>query len=260
MRRFMNLVALAATVIPVCGAQSLSYYTEVRGMVDSTLVEGRFFDDPDLKETAVTASTGNAVARAQIAPGINRVSAHFDSLNETSPAAMLMADAWTHWTDEVTISDPSLDGTIGYFTASLRVNGTAAFNLTGGYASQDEYNWAYLYGFWDSWIGTSTDGGGSFLVGGWFGSWYSDLDGSVYYIGDDLTQPLTEVQLEFVYGRPFLLRTNLEAYIDAQNDLLLPGTADATLDFSHTAYWNGISGFFDANGNAVNPSGYASRS
>ncbi len=258
-----RLILSTALIFALCAAarpQSLSYYTEVRGMVDATLIEQRFFDDPDLKETAVHEATGNAIARAQIAPGVNRVSSHFDSLDETNPAAMLIADAWTHWTDEVTISDPDLNGTVGTFTASLRVTGSEAFALTGGYASGDEFNWASVYGFWDSWIGTSTDGGGSFLVGGWFGSWYSNPDGSFDYFGDDLTQPLTEVTLEFIYGQPFLLRTNMEAYVDAQNLDLLAGTVDVTLDFSHTAYWNGITGFFDAAGNRVDPSGYSSRS
>ena len=75
-----------------------------------------------------------------------------------------------------------------HFTASLRVFGSASFNLTGGYASGDIYSYADVYGFWDAWIGTSTDGGGSFLVGGWFGDWYSDEFGDVWYTGDDRPQ------------------------------------------------------------------------
>ena len=47
---------------------------------------------------------------------------------------------------------------------------------------------------------------------------------------------------------------NLEAYFDAQNPDLAAGTVEGTLDFSHTAYWNGIGGFFDMNGNPVDPS------
>jgi hypothetical protein len=260
----MNRCALVILLAGLFGAlgqgQSLNYYIEVRGKVDGTLVEQRFYDDPNLKETSVSEPTGNAVARAQIAPGINKVSAHIDSLQSTDPAEILIADAWTHWTDEVTISDPNLNGTVGTFTASLRVSGSDAFSLAGGYASGDPFSYAYIYGFWDSWIGTSTDGGGSFLVGGWFGSYTSTEDGEVFYYGDDLNQPLTDVTLEFIYGQPFLLRTNMEAYIDAQNWELLDGTVEATLDFSHTAVWNGISAFYDANGNAVVPEGYSSRS
>ncbi|MBI5708153.1 MAG: hypothetical protein HZC36_14320 [Armatimonadetes bacterium] len=247
---------LLAALVAACsvGAQGLTYVTNVRAMVDEGYDEIYVENDPDLKEASVAGTTGNAVARARIAPGINSAYAHWDSLNSTSPAATLMADSWTHWTDTVVISDPNLDGTVGHFTASLRVFGNAAFNLTGGYASGDIYSDAYVYGFWDSWIGTSTDGGGSFLVGGWFGDWHSDEFGDVWYSGDELNQPLTEVQLEFIYGQPFLLRMNLEAYFDAQNSSLLEGTVEGTLDFSHTAYWNGMGGIFDAQGNRVNPS------
>lgn len=251
--RFFASVAAMALFATFAVSQSLSYTTIVRAMVDGTLVDQYFYDDPDLKETAVTESTGSAVARAQIAPGVNKVFAHFESTDASNPAYTLMADAQTYWTDEVTISDPELDGTVGTFTASLRVFGSDDFNLTGVYADDDIYTMADVYGFWDSWIGTSTDGGGSYLVGGWFGSWYSFDNGEVWYFGDELNQPMTEVTLEFIYGQPFLLRTNFEAYFDAENSELLEGTVEGTLDFSHSAYWDGISGFYDANGNAVNP-------
>ena len=232
----------------------LTYFTQVRSYVDETSQEITVFDNPELQTASVSTATGNSIARAQIAPGINHAFAHWDSLNAGSPSYMLIADAWTHWTDEVTISDPILNGTVGTFTASLRVFGSASFTLTGGYASGDIYQQAGIYGFWDSWIGTSTDGGGSCLVGGWFGDWHSNEYGDIWYTGDELNQPLTEVTLEFIYGQPFLLRMNLEAYFDAENPDLVAGTVDGTLDFSHTAYWNGIGGFFDINGNPVNPS------
>lgn len=251
--RFFASFAAMGLFATFAASQSLSYTTIVRAMVDGTLVDQYFFDDPELKETSVTESTGSAVARAQIAPGVNKVYAHFESTDALNPAYTLMADAQTYWTDEVTISDPGLDGTVGTFTASLRVFGTDSFNLTGVYADDNIDTMADVYGFWDSWIGTSTDGGGSYLVGGWFGSWYSYENGEIWYYGDELNQPLTEVTLEFIYGQPFLLRTNLEAYFDAENSELLEGTVEGTLDFSHSAYWDGISGFYDANGNAVNP-------
>lgn len=253
MKKCLLLLAALAATYPIC-AQGLTYVTNVRAMVDEGYDEVYVENDPDLKEASVSGSTGNSVARARIAPGINSAYAHWDSLDSASPSAMLMADSWTHWTDTVLISDPDLDGTVGHFTASLRVFGSASFSLTGGYASGDIYSDAYVYGFWDSWIGTSTDGGGSFLVGGWFGDWYSDEFGEVWYSGDELNQPMTEVELEFIYGQPFLLRMNLEAYFDAQNPSLLEGTVEGTLDFSHTAYWNGMGGIFDAQGNRVNPS------
>ncbi len=243
------LLAFAATA----PCQLLNYVTNVRSMVDEDYQEVYVENDPNLQEASVSNAAGNAVARARIAPGVNSTYAHWDSLDGLNPAGTLIADAWTHWTDTVLISDPELNGTVGHFTASLRVFGSASFNLTGGYASGDPYSDAGIYGFWDSWIGTSTDGGGSFLVGGWFGDWYSDYDGSVWYTGDELNQPMTEVELEFVYGQPFLLRMNLEAYIDAQNPNLLEGTVEGTLDFSHTAYWNGIGAIRDTNGNIVNP-------
>lgn len=241
-------------VFPVAHGQTLNYVTNVRAIVDGNVQEVYVENDPNWQEVSIADPTGSALARARIAPGVNSVYTHYDSMVAGSPAERLITDAWTHWTDTVTIADPELNGTIGYFTASLRVFGSASFDLTGAYASGDIYSEAYIYGFWDSWIGTSTDGGGSFLVGGWFGDWYSDENGDVWYSGDELNQPLTEVTLEFIYGQPFLLRMNMEAYTDAQNPNLVEGTVASTLDFSHTAYWNGIGGFFDANGNPTNPS------
>ena len=250
------------TLLMACGAlgfasfapcQTLNYVTNVRAIVDAENQEIYVENNPDLQEVIAAPSTGNSIARARIAPGINSAYVHWDSLNADNPSTMMIADAWTHWTDTVLISDPMLDGTVGTFSASLRVFGNDSFNLTGGYASGDPYSDTGIYGFWDSWIGTSTDGGGSFLVGGWFGDWYSDEFGNIEYYGDELNQPLTEVQLEFVYGQPFLLRMNLEAYFDAQNPNLLAGTVEGSLDFSHTAYWNGISAIQDSHGNVVNP-------
>jgi hypothetical protein len=222
-------------------------------MVDSDLQERYYTDDPGLKTLAVNDPTGSTLSQAQIAPGVNHVFAQYSSTDPNNPAWTLMANSQTYWTDVVVFDDPELNGTLGHFTASLRVFGSASFDLTGIYASGDPFSDAWVYGFWDSWIGTSTDGGGSFLVGGWFGDWVSDEFGNVWYSGDELNQPLTEVTLEFIYGQPFLLRMNMEAYVDAQNLNQSPGTAEATLDFSHTAYWNGISSITDASGRPRNP-------
>ncbi len=248
--RHLTLLSLLALSV-VASAQNLSYTTIVRGMVDGDLQERYYENDPELKTLEVVGSTGSSLSRARIAPGVNSVYASYSSLDPTNPAGMLMSDAQTYWTDTVLISDPDLDGTLGYFTANIRVFGAADFTMSGAYSEM--FSDAYLYGFWDSWIGTSTDGGGSFLVGGWFGDWYSDGEGNVIYTGDELNQETTEVTLEFIYGQPFLLRMNMEAYTHAENTSLLPGTVSAQLDFSHTAYWNGMGGIYDSNGVLQDP-------
>lgn len=228
-------------------------------MVDGDLRSRYEFDNPDLiVQDLSVPDQAEALASGQIGFGANKVYAHFDAYNPSNPTEIVMADARTQWIDEVTVDGGELNGTLGTFTASLSVNGSASFGLSGAYnmAGTD----AALYGFWDAWIGTSTDGGGSYLVGGWFGGWYTDGEGGVYYDGDDLTQPLTEVTLEFVYGQPFLLSANMEAYFDAQNSGLEPGTVNGTLDFSHSAYWDGIGEFRDASGNVVSINGMTSAS
>ena len=253
-------LALAALVIaPAALAQSLDYTTIVRSWVDWEADEHYVQNDPNLQTATMTTATGHSTASAQISPGVNHTFAHWESLDENTPAERLISDAQTYWTDTITIDDPELTGTLGTFTASLRVFGNASFELGGAYANGDFFSEADVYGFWDTWIGTSTDGGGSFLVGGWFGDWRSDEFGTVWYTGDDLNQEMTPVTLEFIYGQPFLLRTNLEAYMDADNPNMLAGTVQGTLDFSHTTYWNGIGGFYDANGNPTNPT-FASES
>lgn len=226
-------------------------------MVDSDQQALYEFDNPNLVSLRhEVPDKALALAEGQLAFGVNKVFAHFDAFNATDPTWTIMADARTQWIDQVTIDGGDLNGTIGTFTASLRVFGSDAFAFSGAYETPD----ADLYGFWDSWIGTSTDGGGSYLVGGWFGSWYSDGAGGVEYYGDELNQPLTEVTLEFIYGQPFLLSGNMEAYFHATNDSLLPGTVSGTLDFSHSAYWNGMGDFRDSNGNLVAIEGFSSRS
>lgn len=227
------------------------YQSTVGGMVDADFQEVTYLDDPNLHTLAVTGSTGSTLSSAQMGLGINKVYAHYESLDANNPASSLMADGRTQWGDLVTISDPNLDGTMGSFTASMRVFGTADINFDGRYLD-DPTGDANIYGFWNSWIGTSTDDGGSWLVQGWMGDWRAFGDGNLYYTGDDLNQAQTDVTLNFVYGQPFLLGGFLESYIDAQNPALGAATAASTLDFSHSAYWNGISGFFDANGNRVN--------
>lgn len=254
MRCFRVSLALSSLALAALGAaQTLSYTTIVRAWVDGVSDEHYIQNDPNPQTALVSGPTGTSTATAAIAPGVNHAYTHWDSLNASAPSWGLIADAQTYWTDTVLIEDPNLNGTLGTFTASLRVFGSADFSLTGVYANGDPFSDAWVYGFWDTWIGTSTDGGGSFLVGGWFGDWRSDEFGTVWYSGDELNQAMTPVTLEFIYGQPFLLRTNLEAYFDANNLNLLPGTVDGTLDFSHTTYWNGIGAFYDANGNPTNP-------
>ena len=160
-------------------------------LLDPRVIELDQFD-PELKTISHNVDgIGNATSTGQLGFGYNKVSATFDAYNFDNPAGRMMADARTFWKDEVLIDSPGLTGTVGTFTASLRIQGSANFNMDGGYATEDTY--ADLYGFWDSWIGTSTDNGASFLVGGWSGNWYSDHFGGTDYFGDDLTQPMTDV-------------------------------------------------------------------
>lgn len=234
----------------VSQAQLLNnFHTEVRVMIDSDLREQYAENNPDLVvQDIAVADVGEAHAQGQLDYGVNKVLAHFDAYNPDHPAEIMMADTLTQWIDEVTIDGGALNGTLGTFHASLRVSGSAHFSMTGAYSSPD----AGLYGFWNSWIGTRTDGGASYLVDGWFGNYYSDGAGGIDYLGDDLNQPMTDVTLEFIYGQPFLLSGMMESYFDAQNPELLSGTVSGTMDFSHSAYWNGMRDFRDSNGNLVN--------
>lgn len=253
------LAALASMACLFAQAQTFNHFiTDTSVMINSDFHETYEENNPSLiTQRLDVEGVGFAEASGQLDFGVNKVAASWSSPNANNPASNLMADARTQWIDEVTIDGGELNGTLGTFTASLRVFGNAAFDLSGAYAGEA---FADVYGFWDSWIGTSTDGGGSYLVGGWFGSWYSDNEGGMWYEGDELNQPETEVTLEFIYGEPFLLSGSMEAYIDAENFDGAPGTVSASLDFSHSAYWNGISGFYDANGNAVAIEGLSSQS
>jgi hypothetical protein len=256
----LRLSALLSFTLLVGAAHAqtfTNFMTEARVMVNEELRENYQENNPNLvTEQVAVGGVGSAYAQGQLTFGVNKVMATFDANNSANPAQTMMANARTQWIDEVVIDGGDLNGTLGTFTASLRVSGTADLAGTGAYATGD----ADLYGFWDSFIGTSTDGGGSYLVGGWYGSWYTDFEGSIYYEGDELNQPMTEVELEFIYGEPFLLSGMLEVYFDADNYDQLAGTISGTLDFSHSAYWDGMGNFRDANGSPVTINGLTSGS
>ena len=258
-----SLAVLAAMLLPLAAAPAAKAQDEGDGWFDYGVSVAVDDDSADaesyervgpLSRTVTLPGRAGASAVASLDFGVNKVYAHVESTDPQNPAGSLWAGAWSQWADEVTISEPMLNGTVGTLTATLRTQGSALGRLEGAY-NTDQVD---AYGGWKAWIGID-EGGGGFLVEGWMGEWYSSDEG-LYYEGDPLEATQADVTLEFIYGEPFRLGTFFEVYFSAENPDLEPGTIDVTLDLSQSAYWDGISALRDADGDLVTTATLTSQS
>jgi hypothetical protein len=69
-----------------------------------------------------------------------------------------------------------------------------------------------------------------------------------------------DVELEFIFGEPFVLGGFLEAGFFADNPSKVDGTIDGTTDLSNSATWQGISEIRDEQGRLVADPAVTSRS
>lgn len=227
------------------------------------LIEERFEFKPvgpiDLSVTAKGIATAACVA--DVGFGVNKARAvllSFDANNPMSGGVVLSA---ARWSDVVTISDAKLNGTQGSFNSTLRITGAGDLTMSSSWAESFD---VFLLARWLATVEVSPlEGIGDekniiFYEGDWVQDPFSGK--RLEYSGDPLNSAQQEGTFTFTYGEPFVLSGYLETFILLDNQELIPGTIDATIDLSNSAYWNGISAIRDSSGQLVNGANLSSES
>jgi hypothetical protein len=195
---------------------------------------------------------GTASGFADLNFGINKASARLQAPNANNPMEAGFAFAYATWGDVMTISHPKHNGEPGSFTATLRVNGNGSFSISPSW----EQGGVTLSALWQGAIGvTDMKGNGDPKNFASFeGGWIKDPlinNGQLHYEGAPLNALQDQATFTFVYGEPFVLVGALTTEMILDNFLIEPGTLDASIDLSNSAYWGGMSVIRDPFGNVV---------
>ncbi|MCP9472992.1 MAG: VPLPA-CTERM sorting domain-containing protein [Nitrospira sp.] len=206
-----------------------------------------------------------AEAHGQVQPGLIRF---FSSSTATAifeaPLAFghvlsaAQATVIAGWQDTFTINSESLNGTRGHLVAGFRVDGSFDWTvdpwaLTVANPVMDQYysSMLTLNSGVDS---ASTRGGQDHRIS------YPGVEqwGPAPGAGPERAPGLWTIELDFIFGSPLLLQIEGSAHTAAVA-FACPGGSpcslhtftNSTADFSHTAYWAGLLGVTDAQGNSV---------
>ena len=217
--------------------------------------------DPELvplDKTLTEPDAGSVHALSFVGFGVNRALTQLIATDPNNPIELSYALATSTWWDNVTISDPLLDGTQGTFAVTMLVNGAGTFTASSAWLSSPDVD---VYGQWLSKIITSSDELG-WQENYWYGAWSPNETGDgLDYTGDPLNTFQQEATFSFIYGKPFALGGLLQTYLSLDNFIsFVPGTMDATLDLGHSAYWGGMTAIRDANGHVVHEVSLKSKS
>lgn len=255
MKRVFTAVAALAAVLANAQDQFFEYGIDM-GVEGHTYEE--YVVDTDagpLDHTITVADRGEAHARSYVGYGVNKAVSEIRTWDPEAPIEYGFVNSYSVWWDEVTISDPLLNGQVGTFTTTAFVEGTGHFTMSDEWLNSPN---TVLYGDW--YMDILVDSGAGWDAKGWEGQWYKDeyTDG-LYFEGDPLNTYQSEVEFEFIFGETFLLSGLL--YTDLIIDRYLDpvGTIDASLDLGNSAYWGGMT-LRDANGNVVTDATLSSRS
>lgn len=206
-----------------------------------------------------------AESHGQVQPGLIRffssstATAHFIPPAFGSVLSTAQGTITAAWTDTFTIDGgPLLNGTRGHLVAGFRVDGSFdwtvdPFALTYVNPLMDQYYGASL-GLNSGVASASTIGGQEHRIS------YPGVEewGSAPGYGPERAPGLWTIDLEFVFGSPILLQMQGHAHTAAVA-VACPGgppcslhpLVNSTVNFSHTAYWAGLLGVTDAQGNSV---------
>jgi hypothetical protein len=181
--------------------------------------------------------------------GVNKASMAVNLTSSVqSPITFAVAAAYAEWYDQITISDPILNGTQGTFSATMLVNGTGGATGSGPWLSDPT---AEIFGGWRTLIGVG-DGSTEPVQDGWEGRWVNDpVTGTLRYEGDPLGQIQSAVSFQFTFGEPFILQGDLQTVFIIDNFEASQGTLNGFVDLSNSAYWGGITQVRDAQGNVI---------
>jgi hypothetical protein len=231
------------------------YYEEYRqGQVASgPVVHSEFIPD-----------YGDVYGEAMVGFGVNRARVDLNGTNPNDPLVFDYGFASSRYFDSFTFDDPALNGTHGFFDATLYLHGSGSVNLSPGYLNSPdtEFN-----AFWHAVINVAVDGvtdpiGNAVQSLYYAGEWYKEIGSStVDYFGDPLNTYERQGTFEFIYGQPILMDTFLQVDTRIDNQAShAQGTLETTIDLGNSAYWGGIRNLRDAAGNPVSGEGYHSSS
>jgi hypothetical protein len=261
--RTVVLTLLFVMLTAAASAQHTVFEYRVDASVNDVVVDDYInqtgFGPLDL--TAEEVGAGVARGWADVGVGVNRTLSQFSGFRDEPPVWHAYASGYSQWYDVLTISDPTLDGTLGRFTTTMRVTGSGFFNVSDSWVQSSLVE---FYGLWNSRVEVATDVGGeneNWQSDGWGGFWEANADNSgVEYSGDALNTNQRETMFDFTYGDPFVVGGWLQTYLFLANPELVPGSMEATLDLSNSAHWAGIRELFDASGLPVTGAVLRSRS
>lgn len=216
---------------------------EPQGIID------RFIDMPDY---------GFVAGKANVGYGVNKAYVSLRGINENDPLDFAYGFATSLYFDTVLIDDPNLNGTPGTFDANLFVAGDGFFNVS---QSLIESLDTQLEGFWHAVINVWTESDPNWQSVYYAGDWIKDFGSQeLIYVGDPLNTQQQTQTFNFIYGENIYIQTFIQTDIRIDNQVLVPGTFDSTIDLANSAYWGGMREFRDLNGNPVSGFGYSSSS
>lgn len=205
-----------------------------------------------------------AESHGQVQPGLIRffssstATAHFQPPAFGSVLSTAHATITAGWTDTFTIDGgPLLNGTRGHLVAGFRVDGSFDWTvdplaLTTVNPVMDQYYGSVLS------LNSGVESA-SIMGGQQHRISYPGVEqwGPAPSFGPERTPGLWTIDLDFVFGRPILLEmegrahTAVVAQACPNSPCSLHTLVNSTADFSHTAYWAGLLGVTDAQGNSV---------
>ena len=207
---------------------------------------------------------GQISGQANVGFGVNKARIELHGTNSLNPLIFEDGFASSRYWDSFQFSDPALNGTHGFFDATLFVAGSGAVALGGQFLSSPETEFD---AFWHAVINVSVDGvtdtNGSPVQSGYYaGEWIKAFGASTLdYFGDPLNTYQQVVTFEFIYGQPIFMDTFLQVDVVFDNqDAAVSGTLDAVIDLGNSSYWGGIQRLRDAQGRPVTNAAYSSSS
>ncbi|MFO0840545.1 MAG: hypothetical protein U1D55_18715 [Phycisphaerae bacterium] len=217
-----------------------------------------------ISEEIVITDYGRTACQANVGFGVNKARVDLAGTNPANPLFFEYGFATSRYWDVFQFDDPLLDGTPGFFDATLYMAGSGFVNLSPEYLQSPDVEFD---AFWHAVINVMVDGvtdpfGSPVQSGYYAGEWYKGLGGTTLdYTGDPLNTYQQTVTFQFIYGQPILMDTFLQVDINIDNQTSsVGGTLDSVIDLGNSSYWGGIRNLRDGQGHPVTNAAYSSSS
>ncbi|MBS1718751.1 MAG: PEP-CTERM sorting domain-containing protein [Armatimonadetes bacterium] len=207
---------------------------------------------------------GRVAGVANVGFGVNKARIDLSGTNPDNPLGFEYGFASSRYQDSFQFDKADLNGTHGFFDATLYVAGSGTTFLSDGYRTSPD---TQFDAFWHAVINVTVDGvtdinGNPVQSAYYAGEWSKDFDSTTLdYFGDELNVYQRTVTFEFIYGQSIFMDNFLQVDTMFDNQLSgVGGTLDSVIDLGNSSYWGGIRNLRDSQGNLVNGAGYSSSS